>query len=414
MKIKVLKKINKIVRGFILLVSFVLFSHPLIFTQEIAFRYNFDDCSYEDAIIGFPGITPGGSPECLCGLSKKSFYLDGSNDFLTLSNQVNPLLDEDFTLDLYFWIEDQNTESDIMSHRFGCTSLDSLMALRYLPSTNELLFEIASNVNNYHSVRKVLSKDNCWHRFTLVKFKLEYLVYIDNQLVKRILSRENINFSKRAELTFANSPCNIVNQAMKFKGRIDEIVLYKRALSEIEILNLFRFPDQIITASTTIFKGESILLEVGTSCASDIIWSPGASLDNPTLSSPTATPTVSTTFTATFNNGNCTSRDTIRIFVADKEKLDCNNLLLPKAFTPNNDGLNDRYGISNTFLIETMQYFEIYDRWGAKVWETREPTELWDGTLNGQPLNTGMYLYKIKYTCNQEEKLNINNFSLLR
>ena len=113
--------------------------------------------------------------------------------------------------------------------------------------------------------------------------------------------------------------------------------------------------------------------------------------------SPLATPIESTTYRVSYNNGTCTSTDTVRIFVADKDKLDCDNLLLPKAFTPNNDGLNDRYGISNVFLIDTMEYFEIYDRWGAKVWETREAAEQWDGTLKGEPLNSGMYLYKIKY-----------------
>lgn len=69
-------------------------------------------------------------------------------------------------------------------------------------------------------------------------------------------------------MTFANSPCNTVNLANKMKGRIDEITLYKRALSDLEILNFYKFPDKIKTENTTIFKGESILIESGTTCAS--------------------------------------------------------------------------------------------------------------------------------------------------
>lgn len=392
----------------------IFFLQQNITAQEVSFRYNFDDCTYEEASISFPGMTPGGNPQCVCGLGESSYYIDGGDDFLTVSNQANVLLDEDFTLDFYFWMDDQSGETDIFSHRNGCASLDSLMALRYFSATNELLFEIGSNVNNYHSVRSVLSKDNCWHRFTLVKFKLEYLIYFDNQLVKRIISRENISFSRRAVLTFANSPCNTVNLANKMRGRIDEITLYKRALSDLEILNFYKFPDKIKTENTTIFKGESILIESGTSCASVVTWTPSATLDDENALSPLATPIESTTYRVNYNNGSCTSIDTVRIFVADKDKLDCDNLLLPKAFTPNNDGLNDRYGISNIFLIDTMEYFEIYDRWGAKVWETREAADQWDGTLKGEPLNSGMYLYKIKYTCNQEAKLNIDNFTLIR
>lgn len=138
-----------------------------IFAQEVSFRYNFDDCTYEEASISFPGMTPGGNPQCVCGLGESSYYIDGGDDFLTVSNQANVLLDEDFTLDFYFWMDDQSGETDIFSHRNGCASLDSLMALRYFSATNELLFEIGSNVNNYHSVRSVLSKiiagiDSLW------------------------------------------------------------------------------------------------------------------------------------------------------------------------------------------------------------------------------------------------------------
>ena len=396
------------------LFGFVFFLKQILPAQEVVFRYNFDDCTYEDASIAFPGMTPGGSPLCVCGIGESSYFVDGSDDFLTVSNQANKLFDADFTLDFYFWMDDQIGETDIFSHRNGCASLDSLMALRYFSSTNELLFEIGSNVNNYHSVRSVLSEDICWHRFTLVKFQLEYLVYFDNKLVKRIISRENIGFSRNSGLTFANSPCNTVNQANKMKGRIDEVTLYKRALSDLEILNLYQYPDQIKTENTTIFKGESITLESGPSCASVVTWTPASTLDNANSESPLATPEESTTYHVSFNNGTCTSTDTVRIFVADKDKLDCDNLLFPKAFTPNNDGLNDRYGISNIFLIESIEYFEIYDRWGAKVWETKEAADQWDGTIKGQPLNSGMYLYKIKYTCGQEEKLNIDNFTLIR
>ena len=137
-----------------------------------------------------------------------------------------------------------------------------------------------------------------------------------------------------------------------------------RALSDLEILNFYKFPDKIKTENTTIFKGESILIESGTTCASVVTWTPSVTLDDGSALSPLATPIESTTYRVSYNNGTCTSTDTVRIFVADKDKLDCDNLLLPKAFTPNNDGLNDRYGISNVFLIDTMEYFEIYDRWG--------------------------------------------------
>jgi len=385
-----------------------------IIGQEAHFNYTFDDCTFEDVESKFPGISPNGTPGCECGLGSKSMQLNGSSDHFTFSNQVNSLMDNDFTLDLYFLMDIRDGETDIFSHRNGCASLDSLMSLRYFSNTNELVFEIGSNVNNYFSIRQRLSPNICWHRFTLVKFGLLYFVYFDNVLEKSIVSRETISLSKSGLFRIANSPCNSQNQALKFKGFIDEIVMYKRALSDRELLNNYRFPDQIRTTNTTIFKGESIALEVGESCASNITWSPGNSLDNVNVLDPVATPSETTVYQVELNNNGCISKDTVTIFIADKDKLDCNTLLLPKAFTPNNDGLNERFGISNTFLVDDLEYFEVYDRSGAKVWETREKSEQWDGSKNGQPLNNGMYLYKIKYTCKGEEKLNINNFTLIR
>lgn len=397
----------------LLLLLHILFCVGLS-AQEAYFEYTFDDCSFEDTFQRFPGITPGGVPKCVCGLGTNSIELDGDKQFLTFSSQVNPLMDVDFTLDMYFFMEIQDGETDIFSIRNGCGGLDSMMALRYFSNTNEILFEIGSNVNNYYSVRKKLSSELCWHRFTLAKFGLSYFVYLDNELLTRIISNESINFSRLGKFSIGNSPCNNTNQAKRFKGSIDEVVLYKRALSDREIIQMYKYPDRIITNNTTIFKGESILLEIGESCSNSIFWSPAATLDHPDELSTLATPQQTTNYKVSLDNGKCISSDTVTIYVADKDKLDCNRLLLPKAFTPNNDGLNERFGISNLFLIDELEYFEIYDRWGAKVWETKLMNETWDGSINGQPLNSGMYLYKIKYTCKGEERLNVNNFTMLR
>lgn len=399
--------------GWMLLLMVQLWSTDRIASQNVIFNYSFDDCSFEDASMSFPGLTPGGNPQCVCGLGSKAYSLDGTSDHLDFTGQVNSLLENNFTLDFYLKPEFTGGESDIFSLRNGCLGLDSLMSLRYFAASDEYVFEIGSDVNNYHTAKAKPDNSKCWHRFTLVKFNLEYRVYFDNSLVKKIIARENIVFTKLANLKFADSPCTS-GQAVKYRGLIDEIALYDRALSDIEIANIFNYPDRIITPNTTIFKGQSIVLDAGQSCASGIAWTPAATLDDADKLSPTATPDETTTYILTLGNGNCTSTDSVTIFIADKDSLDCDRLLLPKAFTPNNDGLNDLFGISNTFLPESLESFEIYDRWGEKVWETNEIAGQWDGTKNGSPLGTGMYLYRIRYQCNAEEKLDVGNFNLLR
>ena len=399
--------------GWMVLLMFQFWTKDFITAQNVVFKYDFDDCSFEDASMSFPGLKPGGNPECVCGLGSKAYRLDGSADYLHFTGQINPLMESNFTLDFYLKPEFSGGEADIFSLRNGCSGLDSLMSLRYFTSNDEYVFEIGSDVNNYHTAKVKPDKSKCWHRFTLVKFNLEYRVYFDNSLIKKIIARENIVFTKLATLKFADSPCT-AGQAVKYRGLVDEITLYDRALSDLEIVSLYSYPDRIRTPNTTIFAGQSIVLDAGQSCATEVAWTPVATLDQPGKLSPTATPDETTTYILTLGDNNCTSTDSVTIFIANKDSLDCDRLLLPRAFTPNNDGLNDLYGISNTFLLESLQSFEIYNRWGEKVWETKDIADQWDGTKNGSPLGTGMYLYRIRYKCKEEDKLDVGNFNLLR
>ncbi len=65
-------------------------------------------------------------------------------------------------------------------------------------------------------------------------------------------------------------------------------------------------------------------------------------------------------------------------------------------FTPNADGLNDRF--SSGLNCETEHYhLSIYSRWGALVFESRHPNIAWDGSINGIPANNGVYYYVLNY-----------------
>lgn len=75
-------------------------------------------------------------------------------------------------------------------------------------------------------------------------------------------------------------------------------------------------------------------------------------------------------------------------------------LWLPKAFTPNNDGRNDKFGPGNNYCDGDFQNFgfNIYNRWGQLVFQTSSPGEKWDGTFNGKPQEVGVYFYTLQYT----------------
>ncbi len=73
------------------------------------------------------------------------------------------------------------------------------------------------------------------------------------------------------------------------------------------------------------------------------------------------------------------------------------DIYIPRAFTPNGDGSNDEY--RPFFSYPPKEYlFIIYDRNGAKVFQTESEGDAWDGQLkNGKPANEGAYGYYIKF-----------------
>lgn len=105
-----------------------------------------------------------------------------------------------------------------------------------------------------------------------------------------------------------------------------------------------------------------------------------------------------------------TKSDTINV-----EFIDTDNFTVPNVFTPNGDGVNDTYFInfSNPEFI-TQFSFEVFNRWGMRIYETNDPTFQWDGTYGDNNVAEGTYFYLMKMNsqCSGEREsrttLNIN------
>lgn len=69
------------------------------------------------------------------------------------------------------------------------------------------------------------------------------------------------------------------------------------------------------------------------------------------------------------------------------------NILVPDAFTPNGDGLNDDFTAKGIYADRFRM--TIYNRWGEIIYSTTDKTKGWDGTADGQLLAAGQYLYRV-------------------
>ena len=86
---------------------------------------------------------------------------------------------------------------------------------------------------------------------------------------------------------------------------------------------------------------------------------------------------------------------------------------MPNAFTPDGNGKNDLFRIPpNTTM--TLSDFSVYDRWGNRVFKTRDMGKGWDGTVNGMPVPAGTYVYIIMGRDLNGEILAKGSFLLIR
>ena len=237
-----------------------------------------------------------------------------------------------------------------------------------------------------------------------------------------------------------------------FCTKLDSVTITVNPLPVLDIGN-----------DTAICNGNSVQLNSGIPQTGSYSWSPASSLNNPLISNPVATPSVTTTYTVTLiDPAGCMNMDSVTITLnplpitsAEKDTLiskgqsvtllasggigylwnpaeglsctDCPNpvaspdqtityyvwvtdsngcismdsltitvivsadLFIPNAFTPNSDMVNDVLFVYGNGI--TSLHLLIYDRWGKLVFESNNVEEGWDGTINGQRANGGVYAY---------------------
>jgi gliding motility-associated-like protein len=99
------------------------------------------------------------------------------------------------------------------------------------------------------------------------------------------------------------------------------------------------------------------------------------------------------------NNGGCAVADSIKITVI----CNGNNFFIPNTFSPNGDGVNDRFVVRGKGL-NVIPSITIYNRWGQVVFEksnfaANDDASGWDGTFNGKPAPSDVYIYTVQILC---------------
>ncbi len=137
-------------------------------------------------------------------------------------------------------------------------------------------------------------------------------------------------------------------------------------------------------------------------------WSPITGLSNSSAISPNFNFTTATNYVIKItNDAGCIFNDSLNVLIFDKA-----DFFVPNAFSPNNDGRNDKLKIAAPG-IESFQYFRIFNRWGNLVFETSNSSIFWDGTFKGMAQPAEVYSWFAEGISESGNKIQRNGQTLI-
>ena len=170
------------------------------------------------------------------------------------------------------------------------------------------------------------------------------------------------------------------------------VVANENGCTDTAFTNVFVWKKPMANAGPNkqIMEGDTAILE-GKAGGTHITynWTPNIHLTTSQLLQPIATPTDNTTYTLHVQSlegcGIANDDVLVRVF----KKVD-----IPNAFSPNGDGINDKWMLKN---IDTYPEADItvFNRYGQLLYKAKGNSQPWDGIYNGRPLPVASYYYVI-------------------
>lgn len=124
-------------------------------------------------------------------------------------------------------------------------------------------------------------------------------------------------------------------------------------------------------------------------------WSPTEGLSCSDCPYPIAKPTDNITYRLRMTDtSGCEISDFVSVLVRKSR-----DIFIPNAFSPNRDGINDKFIPYAGFEVKAIRSMQVFDRWGNMLFSSahsflpNDPDSGWDGSARGKTMPTGAYLY---------------------
>jgi len=152
---------------------------------------------------------------------------------------------------------------------------------------------------------------------------------------------------------------------------------------------------------TSFCFGDSIVLSPASPYVTEYLWQDGTS---------TAEYVVKQTgsYAVTISDG-CTE-ETDRVFL---QLLSCCEVFIPNVFSPNFDGTNDDFQAFSNCELPVFE-LSVYNRWGAKVFQSTDQYRGWNGRFKGKDAQQGVYVWLLEYNDGVEDQVLSGSVTLVK
>lgn len=212
--------------------------------QDLVAYYSFNECDARDDSGNGSHGKLFGSVSCWCGVDDDGLLLDGVNDYIEFHGAVNNYFGtSDFTISYYFKPEQYMVfQQSLFSKRLDCNEFNMFDFLLDL-NNKEVKTLVHETPSKYFGLLSPAIVESGWHHIALVREGLKASTYINGQLQKEGYRCNGIDLSNEAVLSFSNSPCIKMGRTRRFRGILDEVRVFNRALSKQEVEELYsQFP----------------------------------------------------------------------------------------------------------------------------------------------------------------------------
>lgn len=229
--------------AFLLLVTVLVFATTPLpdhwQDHQIAY-YSFNQCdARDDSGEGSNGELHG-NVRCWCGVEDDGLLLDGRNSYVTFHGPVNNYFTgSDFTISFYFKAETKLAfPQSLISKRADCS--DSLFLDFQLNTVlSQLDVDLQERERRFFYDLYAELEPATWRHVALVRDGFYARLFLNGKLVSESRRCGGLNIANEAPLSFSNSPCVRSGKQRRFKGVLDELRIFDRALTEEELLQLY-------------------------------------------------------------------------------------------------------------------------------------------------------------------------------